>query len=867
MNFRWNKKIGIALTVFVLTLTGFLATVHNSAAVFTDEKKERAQVQQIIDLENVPGQNSAGQTFLVNGPSDGSLNGPVIKLSPDGLKLLEAELRKRQDFLTTQQAETLFLVFNTAKKPIFTTRAQQITFEQGNEAFQSRVLEVFKAPAGSPERAAAINKYGDVRALYPELLDGTDTTLTQAQERATTRTTKNLKCDLSLSINIDACAKLVLLTITNTLIWLFSLMLYGAAKVFDVAFSISVTNFANLVDPAQGIGLAIVQIWKIGRDLSNMFFIFLLVAAGLGTVLDYQKLNVKKSFAPILIIAVLINFSMPIARGIIDANNILAVTFYDKIHPQANCSIASFVLSRLTPQVSDTNGIYQFLNFTNFCDSSAVIASPKTPEAANFDYFSIIGSMVGAWFIITLTAFTFLMGAFLLIYRAVVFIFILALGPLAFLSSLIPRTARYYDKWWDQLINNAMFAPVYLFLLYFVFTILDTVGNSAMLVQNVGAGSITAQPIHLAIYYFMVFTLLNGATVIANDLAGEGAGMAKGVANWTMGYIKTPYTAAGAGIRDRTGRYVAGGAARTIANSEIVKNFTSGAQGTYAGAVGRGFNTVFGANATTAVRGAVQNVATRSFAQSEAEKDAKTRMDQFKGDTARQLSLLAEMEGPVAQKMYDDLSPEDKIKIEKAAEKTPANKALVEKMRKSFLTPSVTVVSTGEPKAPVDAKKEKELKKAEATGKKEDMVTDFAKGILKTDPSARVYDSVKDKESLQSMNNEELGKTLGGAVKATDFDSFKAMVKDLRFNQLKSFVLNVDALKEVNPDVLSELAKMVDANELPEKAQRFFAPYKAGAINPARENIGLDPGVAQEDTPTGPSVFDRRPSNPAAPNP
>src|SRR3989344_8413098 len=74
--------------------------------------------------------------------------------------------------------------------------------------------------------------------------------------------------------------------------------------------------------------------WKTIRDVANIGFIFFLLYAAIKTILGMGD-NTQKLIVNIVVVAILINFSLFFTKVVIDASNILAVTFYDAIAPNA----------------------------------------------------------------------------------------------------------------------------------------------------------------------------------------------------------------------------------------------------------------------------------------------------------------------------------------------------------------------------------------------------------------------------------------------------------------------------------------------------------------------------------------------------
>ena len=75
--------------------------------------------------------------------------------------------------------------------------------------------------------------------------------------------------------------------------------------------------------------------WAIVRDLSNIFFILVLLYIAIRMILNIGGSETKKMVTMVIIMALLINFSMFFTEVVIDSTNILALVFYNKLEVDA----------------------------------------------------------------------------------------------------------------------------------------------------------------------------------------------------------------------------------------------------------------------------------------------------------------------------------------------------------------------------------------------------------------------------------------------------------------------------------------------------------------------------------------------------
>ena len=152
-------------------------------------------------------------------------------------------------------------------------------------------------------------------------------------------------------------------------------------------------------------------------------------------------------------------------------------------------------------------------------------------------------------------AFVFAAGAFLLTIRFGLLIFLMVLSPVAFAAGVLPGVRGWSKKWWSVFLNQAFFAPTYIFMLYVTWLLLastdfktlitdDGTLSSSFSVQQIGTG------ITVVAYFFVLIIGLVASLVIAKQMGAYGAGaslkLGRALRGQATGYV---------------GRNTAGGAA------------------------------------------------------------------------------------------------------------------------------------------------------------------------------------------------------------------------------------------------------------------------------------------------------------------
>lgn len=284
--------------------------------------------------------------------------------------------------------------------------------------------------------------------------------------------------------------------------WILTVM--GNLLDHSINFSLDMTNISSI--PGIKIG------WVIIRDLVNMVFIFILLYIAISTILGTDGAATKKTLANMVMAIILINFSMYIAGLIIDAGNIVALTFRSAIVTQGT----SGGLGAVIMNASKLSEAY---------------------EPSGLGYTSFISAAVRA-ILMSVTIYAFFLASMLFVVRIVSFMILLILSPIGFIGNLSPKFAEQSKKWWSTLINQTLVAPVFLFFFYIIAQITSSDGLFRNTLGTQDAMDVT--------YYFnfvIIIALILVAVKLSKQFSGELGGKVAGFAS-TIG--KMALGAAGA---------------------------------------------------------------------------------------------------------------------------------------------------------------------------------------------------------------------------------------------------------------------------------------------------------------------------------
>ena len=276
--------------------------------------------------------------------------------------------------------------------------------------------------------------------------------------------------------------------------------------IFDQAMTLSIFNMKDFF---SGGGVVNV-LWVMIRDMLNICFIFILLYIAITKIIGTWGVSAKTTLTNIIISAIFINFSMFIAKILIDAGNMVAVQFYNLISPEGiGFQISASIFKGST--VMDTL-------------TSITTLSGQT---------NILISLVLQIICLAILIWVFLYFSMIIIGRTVMLVFLTMTSPIGFISHSIPWLGSFSKKWWESFIDQILVAPLMMFFLYFVTKLIETKTISNILLSSKAQASLLStpplDPSGMLVYILIVVILLKGLKII-KEKSGEVGQMAVKIA-------------------------------------------------------------------------------------------------------------------------------------------------------------------------------------------------------------------------------------------------------------------------------------------------------------------------------------------------
>ncbi|MCX6702475.1 MAG: hypothetical protein NTW60_01235 [Candidatus Wolfebacteria bacterium] len=308
-----------------------------------------------------------------------------------------------------------------------------------------------------------------------------------------------------------------------------SLGVVGDAIVF-VAKTIMVAA-AGLMDFALRLGSDVINLdsvrtgWGIVLNITNLGFVLAIIVIAFATIFRRESYGMKKTLWKLVVAALLVNFSLVIAGGIIDASNTVTNVFKDATLGKNGANLSVALGNALKPQaLGDVSG----------ANNSSWTEWLNNPLKAAFN---LLASLIFIIIFTLLMVLAFLTLFLMFLMRALYLIILLILSPIVWLLWIFPDTSKYFKQWWSSFIRWNVFAPAVLFFIYIAVmtaatmqkTPLPSIAQSQSTVGS-AAAALNAQTwispeggfFRYSAELFVILGLLFGGIYTANKLGIEG---------------------------------------------------------------------------------------------------------------------------------------------------------------------------------------------------------------------------------------------------------------------------------------------------------------------------------------------------------
>ncbi|MGB2791109.1 MAG: hypothetical protein WBC29_00980 [Candidatus Moraniibacteriota bacterium] len=258
-------------------------------------------------------------------------------------------------------------------------------------------------------------------------------------------------------------------TITTPSAWI-NALIYPFFLFFSWIVNLAAGIFVWVIDAATFTKLmnagAIYEVWLIVRDFLNIFFILVLLFSAFATIFQLDRYEYKKTIPMLVIMALLVNFSFPIARFVIDLANVPMYFFSQNIFGvDGPNEITSGILSGTKMQNILIPGI----------DDKSLTAFSTT-------------HLLAATICMFLFGISFLVLSVLMLVRMIALAILVMFSPIGFVGMITPALQGFAKGWWDKLFKWAFYGPIAVMFVLVSVIVMKSAGDS--IYPTAGAGGV-----------------------------------------------------------------------------------------------------------------------------------------------------------------------------------------------------------------------------------------------------------------------------------------------------------------------------------------------------------------------------------------
>ena len=343
--------------------------------------------------------------------------------------------------------------------------------------------------------------------------------------------------------------------IKNTLLQIAGFLVWLTANMFNYAVQIGILEFSKWAPPA------LYPIWILIRQIVSLVIVFAVLYLGCLYMLGDENGKFEKMIPWLVMFALFVNFSYPLARTAIDISNIISLKIYASAVGNGALtmdSAVSFSSNNAGSLIMDKLGLQGLVTSATSDGSEAggVLGEVK----------SVPGALLAVVFV-GYTAYIFFMVTLLLIVRTVALVFIIVASPLLLVDSVIPLLGEQAKKLRQIFIDQLLVGPI--FMIMFALTlkflnIFNVKGGIGDLATGPSTGSSIVTFFNLIMMLIMLHIMITVTKSTSGKLGEMGSAMLGTVGGFGVG---TAFAGAGLLARQTIGR-----GAAAVQNSSWVKN-------------------------------------------------------------------------------------------------------------------------------------------------------------------------------------------------------------------------------------------------------------------------------------------------------
>ena len=285
--------------------------------------------------------------------------------------------------------------------------------------------------------------------------------------------------------------------------------------------SLAATLFLWTIDTGVFSGLlnngAVYEVWVVVRDFLNIFFILVLLFAAFATIFQLDRYEYKKTLPMLVLMALLVNFSFPVSRVVIDLANVPMYFFAQNVFATTDINIVQSVLG---------GSQIQKIILPNITSASDAASNASFPQ------------MLAGVICMFLFGASFLVLAVLMLVRIIALTILVMFSPIGFVGMITPALQSFAKGWWDKLFKWAFYGPIAVMFVLVAIIVMKVGSNvqSAHAMKNLtgdqGLSTFISNMAFFTIPIVLFWIAITSTEKYSNDISGLGIKWGSNLGRW-----------------------------------------------------------------------------------------------------------------------------------------------------------------------------------------------------------------------------------------------------------------------------------------------------------------------------------------------
>lgn len=308
--------------------------------------------------------------------------------------------------------------------------------------------------------------------------------------------------------------------IKNVFLNIAGFLLWVTANILNQAVIIGILNFKDWAPDT------LYPIWIIVRQILSLLIVFAGLYLGFLYIVGDKEEKFARYIPWVVVFALFVNFSYPLARTAVDVSNIVSLKIYA-------AALGNEVLTSSATSASNAGSIIvNRLGLQGLIVASVDTVSTGSNIIGSID--SLPGSLITVAYVLY-AAYIFFMASMILITRTAALSFIIIVSPFLLIESVVPFLGEHAVRLRKIFIEQLAAGPVFMILLALTLKFLEVFSVNGPLSAGVGGSSTIVTFFNILMMLIMLHITITVTKKAAGEIGNAGSKMIGAVGGASLG--------------------------------------------------------------------------------------------------------------------------------------------------------------------------------------------------------------------------------------------------------------------------------------------------------------------------------------------